>query len=70
MKLVICPCAYGNVIAVPTLVVDHPANTYPDLVGAVGAAEIEPPVTVVVPDTALPDWESQVTFKVFPPHTG
>ena len=64
MKLVVCPCAYGNVIAEPPLdAVNQPVNTKPERVGADGS-ESDPPVVVEPSDTAVPPCESYVTVCV------
>jgi hypothetical protein len=57
---------YGNVIAAPPSVADHPANVNPSRVGSVGAAEIDPPVVKDPLVTAVPPFESYVTVFVFP----
>ena len=49
---------YGKVTTVPPSVADQPTKVYPALVGAVGAAEIEPPVGNEPAVTAVPPFES------------
>ena len=58
MKFAVCPWAYGNVTTDPEVVEDQPANVYPVLVGAVGAAEILAPVCEPPFVTADPPCES------------
>jgi carbon monoxide dehydrogenase subunit G len=69
VKLAVCPCVYGNEIAVPPLdATNHPANEYPARVGEPGDAAIEPPVDVEPFETALPPCESYVTVNEFAVH--
>jgi hypothetical protein len=57
------PCVNGNTTALPPLVSDQPAKSYPDRVGAVGAGSVALLNTVVF-ETADPLCELKVTFRV------
>ena len=69
VKLAVCPCVYGNEIALPPLdATNHPANEYPARVGGPGEV-IDAPVVVDVLAIALPPCSSVVTVNELADHT-
>ena len=69
VKLLSCPCVYGNVIGLPPLAaVNQPLKLKPDCVGVPGDVVICPPDTVVPLVIALPPWTLYVTVRLSPSH--
>jgi hypothetical protein len=72
VKLEVWPCTHGNEMALPPdAAVNQPAKAYPVRVGvraAAVAAEIDPPVIVLLFETALPPCGSYVTVNEFAVH--
>ena len=72
VKFEVWPCTHGNEMALPPdAAVNQPAKAYPVRVGvraAAVAAEIDPPVIVLLFETALPPCESYVTVNEFAVH--